>query len=276
MKEKYLIINADDFGINEPTNAAIAELMRDRRITSTSLLPCGESARAALGSGIGNIGVHFTLTSDFADNRWRCMHKGGLPNLCGDGYFPSDTSSIRGSFKAEIAQELEAQYRFIANAQAPDHADSHCGTLYLFGGRTYLPTTFALCRKYSLPFRFPKRNSYIKRTGGGLPLLAFHRAMVAYAAIAGVGLIDDLLTNTCNMEEIPSYASLRDSYIEMLRGLDYGVTELFLHPSLPFDGQPSGWQKRVWEYQLLTDEKFAAAIRQSGATLISYGDIRNL
>ena len=61
--EKYLIINADDFGYNEQQNAAIEELLKNQLITSTSVLTVVPSAKQAVDfSGVNHIdvGVHLT------------------------------------------------------------------------------------------------------------------------------------------------------------------------------------------------------------------------
>ena len=46
---KYLIVNADDFGICEATNEAIEELALAGRITATSLMILGQSSQDEIG-----------------------------------------------------------------------------------------------------------------------------------------------------------------------------------------------------------------------------------
>ena len=45
MNERYLIINADDFGICDSADRAILRLLQEKRITSTSLMAPAPSAR---------------------------------------------------------------------------------------------------------------------------------------------------------------------------------------------------------------------------------------
>ena len=64
---KYLIINADDFGLNKEQNEAIKDLLKNKLITSTSLMAVASEAKAAVdfAEDIGfPVGVHITLNSD--------------------------------------------------------------------------------------------------------------------------------------------------------------------------------------------------------------------
>ena len=64
---KYLIINADDFGLNKEQNAAIKDLLEKKLITSTSLMsvaPEAEDATAFAKDIDFPVGVHSTLNSD--------------------------------------------------------------------------------------------------------------------------------------------------------------------------------------------------------------------
>ena len=44
---KYLIINADDFGLNNEQNEAIKDLLKNKLITSTSLMSVASKAEDA-------------------------------------------------------------------------------------------------------------------------------------------------------------------------------------------------------------------------------------
>lgn len=73
---KYLIITADDFGIDLVTNEAIEELASLGKITSVSLMIPGKAALDAV-ERIKRIphlsvGLHVTLTSDLENEKWGC------------------------------------------------------------------------------------------------------------------------------------------------------------------------------------------------------------
>ena len=64
MNGRYLIVSADDFGLNSSTNDAIAELFSSEHITSAGILApaskAGEACRMAAQHG-WSVGVHLSL-----------------------------------------------------------------------------------------------------------------------------------------------------------------------------------------------------------------------
>ena len=67
-KGKYLIINADDFGMSSEFNLAINELLLNQCISTTSIMANGlafdEAVELVRRNNLGNIGVHLALTRD--------------------------------------------------------------------------------------------------------------------------------------------------------------------------------------------------------------------
>lgn len=66
MSRRYLIINADDFGMCTETNQAVLKLFQEGRLTSTSLMaPCpGAEEAAQMAKTYGfSVGLHITLSS---------------------------------------------------------------------------------------------------------------------------------------------------------------------------------------------------------------------
>lgn len=65
---KFLIINADDFGMSHEFNMAISNLLKNGNISSTSIMPNGVAYEEALELinkySLRNIGLHLTLTRD--------------------------------------------------------------------------------------------------------------------------------------------------------------------------------------------------------------------
>lgn len=73
MNERYLIINADDFGLCESMNQAICELFRLGAITSSSILspaPMAMNACRYAKEGSFPVGVHWTLFSEWKEECW--------------------------------------------------------------------------------------------------------------------------------------------------------------------------------------------------------------
>ncbi len=284
MNERYLILNADDFGLTQPGDEAILKLFAGKRIKSTTILaPATRASQArALAKERGlPCGVHWTIHAEWADQPWQPSATAQrVPSLCeGGAMIPSAARVSNHAKSADVTRELEAQYRFLADGGVrPDHADSHGGTLYGINGRLFFLNALRLCRRYDLPFRFPRRRDFLLRQFGHEPnalLRAAHGAIVAAADGYGVRLIDDFIANPYPAAKIDGYSGLAEYYDREIKNAGAGVTEVFLHPSLP-DGvllqKTPEWRKRVWEYEYLTSDAFSNLLEHEGFILTSWGD----
>ena len=77
---KYLIVNADDYGMCNSANAAVAELFEGGFLKSaTVMMPC-PTAKDAVQFSIDHpeypIGIHLTMTSEWAKYRWKPLTDG--------------------------------------------------------------------------------------------------------------------------------------------------------------------------------------------------------
>lgn len=287
MNKKYLIINADDFGVCPETNKAVVELYTEKLITSTSILASGEAVQDALSAARANnikAGIHFAFNSDYPDRLWKAVSdKEQILSLVDNGgCFYNDVSLFnKGAVSRELDIEIMNQYKLISESGVSvDHADSHCGTLYGINKRLFFINAFRFCKKTALPFRFPKNPAFLKDYfNGSVPavLKAAHKAVILISKLYNVKLIDDMVSNPYKIKDIPDYKALENYYIDKIRNLNYGVTELFLHPSYDAPCLNSGeWKKRVYELELLHSQSFKAALDESGAELCSYGILNTL
>jgi len=284
MNERYLILNADDFGLTQPGDEAIKKLFEEKRITSTTILAPAvraPQARALAGERELPCGVHWTIHAEWTDQRWTpCAGSERVPSLCEDGaLIPNAERVSKAAKSADVTRELEAQFRFLAdNGARPDHADSHGGTLYGINGRLFFLNAFRLCKRYDLPFRFPRRNDFLRRQFGHEPgalLRAAHSVIVTAANGFGVRLIDDFITNPYPVVKIDGYQALADYYDREIKDAGVGVTEVFMHPSLPdaeLQSKTPEWQKRIWEYEYLTSDAFQTLLDREGFILTNWGD----
>ena len=231
--DKYLILNADDFGYDAETNEAIETLLKSERITSVSLLapaPAAEDA-ADRAKRLGvSVGVHLCLTADDAAAGWKSVS--GAKSL--GGSLPHDVRSLTfGATRRDVRAELAAQYdRIAALGCGIDHADAHSGALRETGGRA------------------------------APAIKAIHGAILRQAEKRNVLLPDDVFSDPRKAEAIESRDALFAYYLNAVRGCGAGVTEIFLHPRVSEAGPGSPWRKRRWEYDLLLS---GALIREAKA-----------
>lgn len=278
---KYIIINADDFGYNAQQTRAIRELYHEGLITSTSVLavaPGAETAARIAKEKRIPVGVHLTINSDSAQDRWHSLSNGR--SLSDDqGLRCSQIQVALHARRREVAVELESQYAFlIQNGCTVDHADNHCGTLYGINGRRFYWETYRFCARHRLPYRFPKSPAFIERQLGFRvppPVYRLHRHIVSVGEQLGVRQLDDLVSNPQSVETIGDYNHLRRWYLDAVDQCAEGVTEFFLHPAYPID-EDSGWQKRVWELQLLQSGDLLQRAKDCGIQVISWSEFSDM
>jgi chitin disaccharide deacetylase len=286
---KYLIINADDFGMCHAMNAATIGLLEDDLITSATLMaPCPwfvEAAQYASSHLDKCIGVHLTLNSEMQPLRWGPVARTALPSLVdANGYFPSGVLEVETNAKVEeVETELRAQLAlFKTYGITPSHLDNHMGSLYGWAGvQSFLPLAFKLCTELGLPFRFPRRvvpNDGITDT---LPasVLAKLPEAVALADALDVPLADYMVAPPFINLPGESYESFRENICQRLESLGEGIFELILHPALEspeIRALHGHWEKRVWEEQLCRDEMFIKTVERCGFQRVTWRDVPQL
>ncbi len=278
---KYLIINADDFGYNQQQNEAIKELLEKGLITSTSLMSVADEAEAAVKFAKEkniDVGVHLTINSDEEAHKWQSLT--GAESLGADGLWSEQKNLTFKARRKDIRAELEAQYRFIVDGGAKiDHADNHCGTLYGINGRRFFLDAFDFCSEHNLPFRFPKTAGFLERQlGMKIPsaVIKIQKAIVHSGEKRNVRMLDDLVSNPYSMAQIKSYEALRDYYLSAVDNCIDGVTEIFLHPALPFEKGGAEWQKRVFEYELLKSGDLLTRAKERDIQVVSWDIFSNI
>ncbi len=284
MSKRYLIINADDFGVNEETNAAIVEIFSKGVLSSTTLMtPCPaaqDAIHCTKQQALANVGLHLTFNSEWK-RQWGAVSEAStVPSLLNEtGCFHKTVADFAAQAQADdVAREMEAQYQYMVNnGVVPTHADNHMGSLYGTTGKPFMKEVIDFCAKHRLPFRFPRHienmQQMLKLPAIPPALVAMHEQAVAYADANKVSLIDYLLTSTLPYSEITSYEVVKTTNMNLIRNLKEGISELFLHPSKQqaqmLQDYPQ-WQVRTWEYEFLLDDDLRALIASEDITLVSW------
>jgi chitin disaccharide deacetylase len=113
--QRYLIINADDFGLSAGTNAGIIRCHEQGILTSASLMVRWPAARDAAEYARGNCKLSVGLHVELAE--WIYKNGEWMPR-----YEVVKTSDAK-AVKAEVARQLEA-FRDLVGRN-PSHIDSH-------------------------------------------------------------------------------------------------------------------------------------------------------
>lgn len=120
---KYLIVNADDFGLSKRVNEAIIQAHRDGIVTSATLMAnmpgFHHAVVLAKRNGSLGIGLHVNLSIGKP-----LSPAASVPSLVGaDGFFSDKRSGWR---EEDIEQEMVRQFdRLVAEGLQPAHLDSH-------------------------------------------------------------------------------------------------------------------------------------------------------
>lgn len=247
---KYLIINADDFGLSPSVNRGILKAFHTGTITSTTLMTnmpgfqeAIEIAKAKRDLGVG---LHFNLSYGRP-----LSPPSSVPSLVGsDGTYAYRPGESAVTWTAEdVKTELEAQWnRFLATGLHPTHIDSHHG-IHSFEPALSLVTE--LCLKYDIPFRRPL---HFSSTIGQRPMTT-----------------DELIFDEY------FHGDGHQRFYKHLSELKEGVTEFICHPGYVDDlvRSVSPWTDvREVELSVFTDAKMAEAIRYSGVVQTHFGKLK--
>lgn len=285
---KYLIINADDFGMCKSANEAIFDLFQSGKLkSSTIMMPCPaaeDAVRFSMEHPEYAIGIHTTLTSEWDKYRWKPLTDG--KSLIDEyGYMWHDSTLVEKNAKSdEIEAEVRAQInKALDMGMKPSHIDNHMGSLY--GNKTgrfsLLKLAFKVCGDFGYAYRmFVKADKSV--LPAGTPMIALKFAALFGRHWSGkykVPTIDYLLFPDWGTPEIracKSYTDYRNLILKIWTGIPEGITETFVHPSAESDelkGITGCWLNRVWEYMLLKDPETEKTLNENGITLISYRDL---
>jgi predicted glycoside hydrolase/deacetylase ChbG (UPF0249 family) len=228
--KKYLIVNADDFGLSAGVNRGIIESHERGIVTSASLMVRQPAAREAARYAGKNRRLSLGLHVDLGE--W-------VPDKSGDWsrlYHVVDTDDA-DAVRAEFAAQLE-RFRDLVGRD-PTHIDSHQHV-----------------------HRNEPVRSIVTRAARrmGVPVRGISRGVRYRGSFYGQGH---------NGEPWPEGISVA-GLVEMLRQLGPGVTEFGCHPGLDRKVNSPYRLERLTEVKTLTHPRVAAAVRENRILLRSF------
>ena len=283
---KYLIVNADDYGMCNAANEAVEELFLGGWLkSSTIMMPCPGAEHAVEFSKAHPeyaIGIHTTLTSEWGKYRWKPLTNGKtLLDEEGFMWHESDMVEKNASYE-DIEKEVRAQIDLAHRmGMKPSHVDNHMGSLYgHYTGRLGLSKlALKICGSYGYAYRlYTKHDKRICPNGTPYPLYAAVTLLSKHwGKKYNVIIPDYLLFPDWNDDMRVSYEVYRDTILKIWTDIpEDGVTETFVHPSVECDelkGITGRWLDRVWEYQLMKDPYVHQYLKDHDVELISYREL---
>jgi predicted glycoside hydrolase/deacetylase ChbG (UPF0249 family) len=270
---KLLIVHADDIGVAHSVNVATFKAFESGLVTSGSIMiPCAwlpEVAAYARTHTDADLGLHLTLTSEWATYRWGgVLSKERAPTLyAADGYlYPSESEASSHADVREAEAEVRAQ---IARARAfgisPTHLDSHMRTLY--ETRPLFEMLLRVGREEGLPVMLSRE--------------WFTDAPFLPAALGPEGVALDRIETITPVVKPEGWAQFYRDFVKSLRP---GVTELIIH--LAYDDEEmravtrehpdwgSAWRQRDFDYT--TGEEFRRLLKENNVKLITWREVGKL
>lgn len=271
--DKLLIVNGDDAGMCHAANRGTFECMEQGLMRSaTIMVPCPwfpEIAAYARANPNRDFGIHLCHTSEWVKYRWgpvadRAQVRGLLD---ADGYLWRSVQEVHAHARPEEALiEGRAQIqRALAAGVDVTHLDSHMGTLQLHP--EFFKVYVQLAREFDVPLRMASQET-LERFGW--PEL--RRQVAAQGIVFPDHFIYDELKDEKN--------NVRGFWLDIVRKLKPGVTELYIHAALPTDELKAitgTWSIRAQEFEVFTrDPEMKRLIAEQNIILIGYRPLREL
>ena len=287
IKVKKLIVNADDFGISRDATDAIIDCHRDGIVTSTTLMSNMPSAEyAALKARAFpklSVGLHLNLIEgkpvaapdkvdslvDSEGNFW-------------DGSKLLKKLQYNRKVEEQIYRELEAQLlRALDLGVKISHFDSH---RWAQKNPMVRRAIIKLHKLYGVPavrtekglyWTHPQAKFYFKLKKTLLNIKKFRRMsgrMLTHLIMRKNGLITPDRTITLG-HLIPQPKDPKERFIQCLKSLPNGISEMFLHPGY----SNSGGAGKIGnpDVQIACDEDVISCIKECDIKLISFNELLN-
>lgn len=275
--ERVVIVHADDIGMCHAATGLLPTLFGAGMVTAASVMvPCPWFASAAewcQAHPDADVGVHFTLTSEWQHYRWGSVS--AHPATSGihddEGFFHRSTAEVFAQAdRIAVAHELAAQYqRALAFGMRPSHCDSHMGSVF---GAGIFEAYLAMSMHHRVPVYVPRlTDEQLQRLGFDEATRVYQQTTLADLESQGWPLFDHMVALPLG----DAHFGVVDT-IAMLTSLPAGLSYCIGHPALEsaeLKAIAPDWAGRVRDYAVMTDPEVAHAVRAAGIHLIGWRDI---
>lgn len=267
---KFLIINADDFGLHPAVNEAVEEAHEKGVLTSASLMVGAAAAedavlRAKRLPGL-RVGLHVVVLDGHAS-----LPPEKVPAIAdsngwlGDNLLKFGVGLLRPAARRQLREEIRAQFRaFASSGLSLDHVNVH---KHLHVHPFVLTMLIEIAQEFgSPPIRVPREPGF-DLSPDKLLMRPWLKRMARRCRAAGLYSNDQLfgLADSGRMDE--------SRLLAVLSNLPYGVTEIYSHPAKELGiAKAAPDYLHTSEFEALMSERVRGAIYASGARLGGYRD----
>jgi predicted glycoside hydrolase/deacetylase ChbG (UPF0249 family) len=273
-----VIVHADDIGMCHAANVAFQENYAFGILTSGSLMmPCSwvpEMAAWCRAHPEADVGVHLTLTSEWAGYRWRPIStsdpRSGLVDP--DGYLWASVRELFSHMDADAARtEMRAQIDLALSLGIDvTHIDTHMGSVM----HPALVSAYAqLAVEYRIPAMLP-RIPEERLEEWGVDRLTGQAVMSEMDKLAATGfpVLDHICAAREQGDPLEVYRSLFDS-------VPVGITHLLIHPCVSgsdIESITSSAATRIADYRTFLRPELQQYVVKQGIQLVGYRTLRDL
>ncbi|AZS15485.1 carbohydrate deacetylase [Paenibacillus lutimineralis] len=280
--KKYLIVNADDFGLTKSVSEGILYAHQQGLVTSTTAMMNREDIDIALKEAKKfkklDIGVHLVFNKGFSLSK-----KQMISSLVDEnGQFYKNLYELKETVNLE---HLETEFSEQINkyikitGEIPSHIDCHhWNVLY--------PPFFNVYIHVAQKFKLPLRSPLIDKNSMTLSQLQ---------NLLGTVSATDLERNRSTLRVVIDKSGLyypdqfissffgqnvtTKSFQNCLLNLEYGITEIMVHPgynSEELEKESSYTDMREKEIEILTSEETIKLIQSENIQLVNFNEIENI
>ena len=286
--DRLVIIHADDIGMSQASLAAYADLVEVGLVSAASVMvPCPwfpATAAFCREHPYANVdmGVHITLTSEYAGCRWgpisTCDSASGLVDE--QGYFFHTSEQVqRTGDPIAVHREIEAQVQRALEADIDvTHIDTHMGAV---AHVKFAPAYIQTALQHRLPPFLVRTIETVLREMAARNMQGPDTASISWIAqqlhaleAQGMPVLDAIRQMPLNQsEDRPQQVK------QTLAVLPAGITYLIIHPAKDtpeLRATTEDWRGRVADYETFTSKALKDYVKDSGIHIIGWRVLRDL
>lgn len=277
--DRVIVFHVDDAGMSHGSNLGTIQAMDKGVATSCSIMmPCSwvsEYAAHLRAHPADDAGLHLTLTSEWDNYRWGPVAgKTQVPTLTDkEGCLWDNVAQVvKNATPEDVYRELRAQWdRAVTMGIQPTHLDSHMGTL--FASPAFMDKYIQLGIETKTPVLFPGGHlQYIREELSTIPEETL-RATAQRIWSAGLPVLDDILAATYDW----SREEKRAKFIEAIKNMKPGVTEMIVHSSVPTEEFPvftTSSEKRLGDLEVMCDPEIKKVLEEEKIILTTWRELK--